>query len=331
MPDLVTDLHCQAAQSLSDHGFHFEAFEHAFAVADYDFIYRLIRRSHKFLMQTENRAAVSRLFARLPMEYLRTEPWLCVMDAWIVWAEGKLSQAEELLACAQKAYQRMHAEGRLPEGDPEYDGLPAEMLAFDALIHTQKENPDQVIALADRALAAAPQGSPVISATALLAQQVAYRQKGEMDKAIESCFKALPLTRAADDIGTRVSVLHSLGVGLMIQGKLDQVIQVYEEGLRFAETQGEIEHPRYDLIYFKLPTSPTCAMNWIGRRLCSSRGSNAARKISPCGRASTGRFCKSSSPWPEAIATARKNCRLKSKGYWRRCAARISRLKWPLM
>jgi LuxR family maltose regulon positive regulatory protein len=252
LPDQVDGLHRCAAESLIQNGLMVEAIEHAFMIEDYDFVRDLLRRSYAFLIRTENRATVKRFFERIPWTYLQSEPWLCVMNAWILWNEGKLHPTEDLLTCAQKAYQQLYAKNKLPKGDPAYDGLPAEILAFEALIHTQKGQPDKVIHLAEQALAIAPQESADTSAVALLAQQVACRQKGQMDIAIESCLRALPLSRVTQDIGTRVSVLHSLGVGLMIQGELSQLIRVYEDGLQFAEARGEIDHPRYDLIYFKL-------------------------------------------------------------------------------
>lgn len=252
MPGQAKNLHRQAAKSLEQNGLFFEAIEHALNIPDYDFVRDLCRRSYKYIMRTENRAAVIQVFTRLPRTYFQIEPWMSVLYAWIVWGEGKMEPAEEMLEYAHKAYQRLLSEGRLPAGDLEYEGLPAEILAFKALIHSQKNDPDRVIQLADQALACVPERAPVISAVALLAKQVAYRQKGEMDKAIAACLEALPLSRAADDIGTRVSVLHSLGVGLMIQGKLSQLIQAYQEGLQFAQSQNEIDHPRYDLIFFKL-------------------------------------------------------------------------------
>ena len=163
-----------------------------------------------------------------------------------------MQAAEELLECARKGIQHLASTGRLPVGDLQYDSLPAEMLAFQALIHTQKENPDQAIEFANQALQVAPSGAPAISASALLALQVAYRQKGNLAKAIEACRQAIPLSRMVDNVNTRVSVLHNLGVGLMIQGKLNQLRQVYQDGLHFAEMHGELDHPRYDVIYFKL-------------------------------------------------------------------------------
>jgi LuxR family maltose regulon positive regulatory protein len=252
MPNQVTNLHRRAADHLCQNGLYFAAIEHALIIADYVFVRDLFRRYHSFLNRTENRAAVSRLFARLPQEYLQTEPWMCLGYAWIVWGEGKMQAALDLLDCAQNAYSNLKGQDRLPFGDLEYDGLPAEFLAFRALITTQKGEPDEVIALAEQALSIVPASAPVISAVALLAQQVAYRQKGQMEEAINACQKAFPLSRMAEDIGTRVSVLHSLGVGLMIKGKLSQLVKTYEAGLQHAASRGEIDNPRYDLIYFKL-------------------------------------------------------------------------------
>jgi len=251
-PEQLSQLHLRASAWFDQQKIPNESIEHALSAHAYEEARGLMSSHFPSWWQTENRGRILEWFKRFPDEFWRTEPWLCVVYAWMVWSQGKLSETEACLDCAQTALDALKASENFPTGDLKYEGLQAEILAFRAVITTQKNDPDQVIELADQALAAAPTGTPVISANALLAQQVAYRQKGQMNKAIESCFRALPLSRAADDVSTRVSVLHSLGVGLMIQGKLGQVIHAYKEGLRFAEAQGEIEEPGYDLIYFKL-------------------------------------------------------------------------------
>ena len=70
MADLLPSLHRRAAGWLAQNGLYVEAIEHAFAIPDYDFVRDLFRGSYPFMLRTENRAAVTRLYERLPQAYL---------------------------------------------------------------------------------------------------------------------------------------------------------------------------------------------------------------------------------------------------------------------
>jgi LuxR family maltose regulon positive regulatory protein len=252
LPDQVEGLHRRAAAWYEASGLVAPAIEHSFATDDHAQVKRLLRQFYPRWMRPENRALVNRWFERFPQDFLHSDPWLCVTWAWVIWGRGQAAEADRYLDLAQDAYDRLHANGQLPQDDPEYDGLPAEILAFRALILTREDVPAQVIELADRALSIAPQGASTIRAIAYLDKQVAYRDLGQMEEAIQACMLGMPAARAGEDIGTRVSILYSLGFNLILQGRLKEATLVYQDGLRYAETRGERHSPRYDAIYVRL-------------------------------------------------------------------------------
>jgi LuxR family maltose regulon positive regulatory protein len=251
-PNQVRDLHCRAASWYEAAQLVEAAIEHTFAVGDYAQVKRLLRQHFPQWMRPENRSTIQTWFEQLPQSFLQADPWLCVTWAWLVWGRGRAAEAERYLDCAQQAFDAMQAAGNLPADDPEYRSLPAEILAFRALIQTRKGVPRPVIELGERALAIVPEGASTIQAIAYLALQVAYRDLGQMDEAVRSCRLAVPAARLGEDVGTRVSTLYSLGLNLILLGRLDEAAQVYQDGLRYAESVHEARSPRYDAIYVRL-------------------------------------------------------------------------------
>lgn len=251
-PDEFSELHRRASAWFDGHAMAPEAIEHALAAQDYDEARRLMRAYFPAWWRIQTSKTIRRWFETFPEAFLHAEPWLCVAYAWHVWRLGDMGKTEELLACAQKAVSRMKAEGDFPEGDLEYAGLPAEILAFQALITTQKNNPQRVIELANQALALAPQEASTVRAIAHSALSVVYRDLGDMEKAIEVCKLQLPEAVAGGETGVIVTAYQFLGVTLGIQGRLHEAARLYQEALAYAESKGEAGFPAYGLIWLRL-------------------------------------------------------------------------------
>ena len=251
-PQAIADLHQRASKWYDSHKMLNDAIEHSLAAQEYEEVKRLLRGYFPGWFRAENRARTFQWLEGFPKDFLEAEPWLCVVYAWIVWSWGKMGEAETYLAYAQQALIRLEAAGKLPVGDFEYDGLPAEILAFRALISAQRDDPDYVIELANQALALSPENAHTVRGIAHLALQTVYRNLGEMEKAIEACRLGLPEAQAGAEIGTVVSILQTLGVTLFIQGRLHEAAQVYREGLEHAASKGEAHFPAYSLIRMRL-------------------------------------------------------------------------------
>ncbi len=251
-PALLPELHRRAAAWFDSAGLAIEAIEHASAAADAAEVRRLLRRYFPGWMRTESRERILRWLDHLPLEFLHAEPWLCVVYAWMVWSAGHMAATETYLDYAQRALEQLAASGALPAGDMEYDALPAEILAFRALIAARRDEPAQVLAFAQEALALAPAEASTVRAIAYLGLHLVYRRSGQMDKAIEACRAGLHLAQAGEELGTKVSAFQSLGGNLLIQGRLHEAAAVYHEALRYAAAQGELQFPAYRLIRLRL-------------------------------------------------------------------------------
>ena len=251
-PARLPELHRRAAAWFDSAELAIEAIDHASAAADDANVHRLLRRYFPGWMRTESRERILRWLERLQPEFLHAEPWLCVVYAWMVWSAGQLPAAETYLNYAQQALAQLAAAGALPVGDIEYDALPAEILAFRALIASRRNDLAQVLAYAQEALAFAPAEASTVRAIAQLGLYLGYRRAGQMEAAIEACRAGLREAQAGAELGTKVSAAQSLGTNLVIQGRLHEAAAVYREVLRAAAAQGELQFPAYGLIRLRL-------------------------------------------------------------------------------
>ena len=251
-PEMVRTLHQHAVVWFDDHKLINEAIEHAFEAENYEAVRQLMRKYFPDWWRVENRVRVLQWFEKFPVDFLSNEPWLCVVQAWTMWGQGKVDKTEAILDRAQQAVTRLQTAGQFPVGDLEYDGLPAEILAFKALIATQRNDSQVVINLAKDALALAPAKAATVRAVAYNALQVVYRNINEMDKAIEVCELGLAESLKGGQIGTIVTTYNLLGGMLVIQGQLHRAAVVYKEALDYSEKLSKADEPAFAIIYLRL-------------------------------------------------------------------------------
>jgi LuxR family maltose regulon positive regulatory protein len=251
-PEMVQTLHQQAAGWFDDHKLINEAIEHAFEAQDYEAVRLLMRKYFPDWWRAENRMRALQWFEKFPADFLNNEPWLNVVKAWTMWSQGIMEETEAILERAQQAVTRLQAEGQFPSGDLEYAGLPAEILAFKALIATQRNDPQSVIDLANQALTLAPAEAATVRAVAYNALQVVYRNNDELDKAIEVCQLGLAESLKGGQIGTIVTTYNLLAGMLVIQGQLHRAATVYKEALDYSEKRGEADELAFAIIHLRL-------------------------------------------------------------------------------
>ncbi len=251
-PEMVRILHQHAATWFDNHQMMTEAIEHALETQNYELVRGMMRKYFPDWWRTDNRMQVLQWFDKLPLDFLDKEPWLCVVKAWTVWGQGKMEETDAILDCAQQAVMRLQAAGQFPVGDLEYDGLPAEILAFKALIATQRDDSQVVIDLANQALALAPAEAATVRAVAYNALQVVYRNNDEMDKAIEVCELGLAESLKGGQIGTIVTTYNLLAGMLVIQGQLHRAAVVYKEALDYSEKRSEADGLAFAVIDLRL-------------------------------------------------------------------------------
>ena len=245
-------LHSLASAWFGQHQMVNEAIEHAFSAQDYEEVRRLMRRHFPAWWGHENWSRARQWFEQFPHTFLHAEPWLCVVYAWMVWNRGKLEKTEELLEDARDALIALKASGKFPKDDLEYTALEAEILAFQALIATRKNDPQKVIALANRALEIVPAESDIVRALAYNTLQIVYRDLGDIDKAIQVCRLGLPAALAGGQVGIIATSYNLLGVTLTVQGQLNEAKAAYQEALTYADREGVTNSPAFSLIRLRL-------------------------------------------------------------------------------
>ncbi len=192
-------MHQRAAAWFAEQHQSSEAIGHIYATGDFEQVAQLMRKSYPHWVQAENRSRVLAWFAGFPAEFLKRQPWLCVLYAWMLWRRGQVSQVKRCLDDAQAALNDPQIAPRLTAGDPEYENLPVEILAFRALIASQEDELDVAIDLAQHCLQMLEDKSSneasILRGIALTVLRVAFGEKGDFIQAVEACKQALAEAR----------------------------------------------------------------------------------------------------------------------------------------
>lgn len=96
-PDWVEDVHRKAAEYYQQHGLIEPAIEHALLAGDYGFAEHLICDTAWNLITLGLRDTVASWFEHIPTEHLKTDPRLSLCYAWVLYLQGKLDHAKQLL------------------------------------------------------------------------------------------------------------------------------------------------------------------------------------------------------------------------------------------
>ncbi|MEO8612901.1 MAG: LuxR C-terminal-related transcriptional regulator [Chloroflexota bacterium] len=96
-PDWVQDVHRKAAEYYQGHGLIEPAIEHALLSGNYGFAEHLMCDTAWNLITFGLRDTVASWFERIPAEHIKTDPRLSLCYAWVLYLQGKLDPAKQLL------------------------------------------------------------------------------------------------------------------------------------------------------------------------------------------------------------------------------------------
>jgi LuxR family maltose regulon positive regulatory protein len=138
------------------------------------------------------------------------------------------------------------------QDDTEVASLTAEILAFQGLISTTKEEFDQATTLAGQALSIAPDTSYSVRSMAFLDLYRVYRDLGMFDKAIEACNQAISASIKGGLNAKIVDAYNNLGLIYIVLGQLKKAEKVYREGLQYFENERQSNYPGCRIFYIWL-------------------------------------------------------------------------------
>ncbi len=251
-PEVIPELHHQALDWCEQNGLIDQAVEHAFAIKDYHEVVRLFRQYFYQTLSIKYHSQVRRWVKSIPDSVVRNDPWMCVVYAWGLWGQGDTDGAEDYLNSGQQALDRWKTTDLMPKGDREYDALPSEIPVFRGLISISKGNFERAYELTIQALTLAPEAEYTIRGIVYLNLYFVYREWGEVDKTIDACTRAIPLTKAGGTQGPIIDTLDNLGLMYTLQGQLNRAFKIYQENIDFAKNEWPQDTPRSSMFYIHL-------------------------------------------------------------------------------
>lgn len=194
-PDQIPDLHLRASLWHEENGFISEAIDHALAAPDLNRAARLIEQVGLGLIMRSENTTLCGWIDRLPDEFIRTRPYLCLIAGAALLTMGKIDSGSARLAQVDEA--------RL---DPQAKTMASLMRALIPLLRADVphalESTRTALEAAEASIAdpADPQAEFKNAATGYLAMVLAELQmaSGQLRAAIATCRKALEIGISID-------------------------------------------------------------------------------------------------------------------------------------
>ncbi len=226
-PTLAPKLHYSASVWLESENLIEEAIAHAFASRDWEHTANLIFHfAHRVHIQT-NLTTLGGWLAALPEPVIRARPWLGVYQAMAWYWTGPRDHIEERLQLAEQTL----PDSQIPEADATHlAGYIAAIRAHYALV---SGDIPRVLAMAQTALQQLPEGDYMRGWTAV-ALGGAYWGQGDVVASQQAFQTAKTMALQHDYRFLAVPPACYVGMQLVKQGKLDEAICVYREGVEYA-------------------------------------------------------------------------------------------------
>ena len=235
-PTLASTLHRRASVWFASENLFEEAVAHAVASRDWEHTADLISHFAYRMHMQANLIALGGWLAALPEPVIRARPWLCVYQAltwhWI----GPRDRIEERLQLAEQA---------LP-GSPVPEAEAIRLAGYIAAIRAHNAIIDGDIpraqAMAQAALQQLPEGD-VLHSSVTEVLGVAYWGEGNVVASLQAFQAAKTMALQRNYRFRAVDPACYAGMQLVKQGKLDEALGVYREGLAYATVAGGQQLP----------------------------------------------------------------------------------------
>lgn len=179
-------------------------------------------QSEALLRRGESRTLL-RWLEELPEEVIRSQPQLCLSNAWTLLFAGQAERAAGYLDTV---------EGLAANREMRY-----EVLAARAYMARMQQDLPGTIALSREALALAPEGDSNARGILSVGLGLAYWQSGRVKEADEALFEAIQATRQVGNHYAQLIASGFLGTVRATMGQLRGAVQLLEEALRWGQDQ----------------------------------------------------------------------------------------------
>ena len=245
-PDKIQILHIKAGEWYSRQGMKREAIKHSLAGKNYQGAADMIKSIALDTMQQGEHTTIVRWINTIPEELIKEEPYLCVLHAWAMQLTGQLETSEARLIDCENAL-------NYHQNDEDRDivlGLINFRRAYASFMTGEL---DKTISYAKQALDQLPETAALIRVHTVLYLGVAYRYQGQLQEALDTYEKILPITERMG--GKSVAVLHYIHLSdvYWLMGQLHRAKELCEQALTLTEQNiGRPDMPYCGFVYVRI-------------------------------------------------------------------------------
>jgi len=247
-PENLPVLHIRAGEWFRKQGLNREAIKHSLDGRDYQNAAELIKTIAIDIIQQGAHSTVVGWINALPEEFVKEQPYLCVLHARALQLTGQLETSEARLIDAENAMDSQNYQ--VDEVDDSIRGLINSCRAYISFMigdHTH------TISHAKQALDQLPVTATLIKTQTALYLGIAYRYRGQLRAALDVYHEILPNIQTMG--GNSIAVLCYLHLGDLHSemAQLHQAKEIYEDALKFTERHtGRPDVPYAGYVYVSI-------------------------------------------------------------------------------
>jgi len=253
----MKSLHSRAADWFEQHGYPEDAIQHALAGEDHPRAARLIESLAETVWRRSEYSRLMDWISALPMDLVRSHPWLCVWYAWSVNQIGLLDDARTWIEAAERAVQKnISALSATSDNNLAKRKLEYEIATLNAHLACLMQDYDKAVELSASVLDNPPlqdrKASLIARSHVLHALGSMYYAVGELDRAEEVSQATIT---AAEEIGFDVRHIHALNKlahTYSTRGQLYSAQRLLLESIAFFERQGLSRYPVLHMLRCRL-------------------------------------------------------------------------------
>jgi LuxR family maltose regulon positive regulatory protein len=233
-------LHLRAADWYESNGLPAEAIEHTLQAQDFDQAARLIEeQSEPLLLRGEADTLMSWL-AALPVDLVRSRPFLNTTKAWALLIKAQFDQVETCIQAAETAL-ATDAEAQAST-ERTTQGIRGNITAIQAVVAGNLGDDSRAIELSRQALDLIEKDGLLYS-TLLMNLGEAYARSGNVDAARCVFSEAIAAGKEIENVVPTLVAMGGLGWLHMYTGDLHKAAEIGKQAVQFGIEKGERERP----------------------------------------------------------------------------------------
>lgn len=241
-------LHSKASNWYTQHGFQFEAVDHALTASNFEMAADLIEANGLRLIGQGAFTLVQRWIDSLPESVVQQRPYLCVYHAWSSSFAHQSEAMEPCLQVAQRAIETLEP----PTDDKMLMDLQGHITTLRAWNARRQRDNDLAIDLLKNTVHRLGDGNPFVRTFIELNLGLAYMDTGELVKAVDALREAVSQGRiSGNELASLVATSH-LAAALILQGRLHKAAKLCRQTIREQLTHHEKPPPTLCMIYVRL-------------------------------------------------------------------------------